>query len=287
MIRGQETEPSGPGRGAPPPGRGPRDYGLSTCPALGRWPRQRHLAAGAAVSLLEERHLLGAQGPVFGLGGPGAVGCRTHGPGSGVHSVLCGRTTWGTVPFSLSLDFVVGEVGQRHLSLGCREGELKLGQTFSSCSGAGGSRSGPPPPPKPWPHPLTGRGRSCLPWCQRTWVVGALGVMLETRGRWGCPGPDSASLIGSVSREGGCRGSCFQNHRGALGFPRPGNSTVRHQVQPWHGLGLKSPASARPTVLSRSVSLVGPLGWAGPVVDPQAADAPLPTPAGAPSPGVV
>lgn len=83
------------------------------------------------MSLLEERHLLGAQGPVFGLGDPGAVGCRTHGPGSGVHSALCGRTTWGTVPFSLSLDFVVGEVRQRHLSLGCREGELKLGQTFS------------------------------------------------------------------------------------------------------------------------------------------------------------
>lgn len=192
--------------GAPPPGRGPRDYGISTCPALGRWPRQRHLAAGATLSLLEERCLLGAWGPVFGLSGLGGVGCRTV-AGSGPHSALCGQATGGSVPPSLSPDFVIREVGQRHLALGRREGELKSGQTFSSCLGAGGSCSGGPP--EPGPCPLTGGGGGCVPRCQAAWAQGALGVVLEMWGWWGCPGPDSAPLGGSVSRDGGFRGSGF------------------------------------------------------------------------------
>lgn len=42
LIRGQESESHGKaGGGTPPPWRSPRDYGTPTCPALGRWHRQR------------------------------------------------------------------------------------------------------------------------------------------------------------------------------------------------------------------------------------------------------
>lgn len=84
-------------------------------------------------------------GTVFLLGGLGGGGLQDRGPGSGPHSALCGRATRGSVPLSLSLDFVVCEVGQRLLSLGRREGERKSGQTFSLCLGAGSSRSGGAP----------------------------------------------------------------------------------------------------------------------------------------------
>lgn len=74
----------------------------------------------------------------------------------------------------------------------------------------------------------------------------------------------------------------------------PGQRVTRHQVQPWQGLGIKSPAPSHPTDLSRFVSLVGArVQVSGSVVGglcrgPPGRRQPPPNPSGhAPSPGMV